>query len=267
MKRSIVTALALLAAVLPLGVQADERTTPPTFALDAPQFVSAPPIDGKIGAAWKSGSHLTLGWDYSLNRPAPETTDVYVARDTKYLYVAFDAMQPSNITATQQANNVGRGTDDEVEVYLWPAGKNGFFYSFDATPRGIHYQSSSENSAYSPEWQSAGIVRSDGYSVTMRIPLAAIRGDGRSTWLAQFARRKQHDNETFEWAHAPNQQGVTQSLFAGSLHGFTGSAAAKPQPRLGFYTLGEVAAPSTGGSTSRVGADIAIPIAQTSSFV
>jgi len=266
-KRSIVTALTLLAAVLPLSVQADERTTPPAFKIDAPQFSSAPPIDGKISDVWKSGSHLTLDWDYTLNRSAPETTDVYVARDKNYLYVAFDARQQSNIAATQQANNVGQGTDDEVEVYLWPGGKNGFFYSFDATPRGIHYQSSSENSAYSPEWRSAGIVRSDGYSVTMRIPLAAIRGDGRSTWIAQFARRKQHDNETFEWAHAPNQQGVAQSLFAGSLHGFTGNGTAKPLSRLGVYTLGEVAAPSTGGSTSRVGADIAIPISQTASFV
>ncbi len=264
MNRSILL-LAAIVACVPLAASADELSSQ-TFALQAAESKAPLPIDGTIREGWKAGTHLTLAWDYTLNRLAPESTDVYVAADKAYLYVAFDAQQKNDIVATQQTNNVGQGTDDEVDVFLWPSGKNGFFYSFAATPRGIHYQTSSENSAYSPEWQSAGIVRGDGYSVTMKIPLAAIRGDGRTQWLVQFARRKQHDNETFEWSHNPSQQSVAESQYAGTLAGLV-STAAKTKPRIGFYTLGERATADVGGSTSRAGADIAIPITSTASFV
>jgi hypothetical protein len=42
---------------------------------------------------------------------------------------------------------------------------------------------------------------------------------------------------------------------------------ARTKPRLAIYGLGEVATPSAGGSTSRMGADLSIPLTQTSSFV
>ena len=45
------------------------------------------------------------------------------------------------------------------------------------------------------------------------------------------------------------------------------SSAAKTKPRAGIYVLGQAGAPSAGGSTSRMGADIAIPVTQTTSFI
>ena len=39
-----------------------------------------------------------------------------------------------------------------------------------------------------------------------------------------------------------------------------------PRPRVGMYALGEVASSSIGGSTSRVGADFSIPVAQTAAI-
>ncbi len=228
----------------------------------------APPLDGALDDTWRGGAHTQLGWNFSQGKEATDGTDVYVVADTTYLYVAFSAKQREPVVATQQANNVGEGSDDEVFVYLWPSGTNGFFYSFSANPRGTRYQSSSENTAFSPDWLARGAVTADGYTVTMRIPLKAIRGDGRGTWLAQFARRKFAASETDTWAHDGAQTNVAQSIYAGSLTGMNAIAkSTRAQPRLAVYGLADAAAASAGGNTSRSGADVSIPITQTASIL
>ncbi len=44
------------------------------------------------------------------------------------------------------------------------------------------------------------------------------------------------------------------------------TGASRPLPRLGVYGLGQIGAPVAGGSTSRVGADLSLPIAPTAAF-
>jgi hypothetical protein len=95
-----------------------------------------------------------------------------------------------------------------------------------------------------------------------------MRGDGRNTWRVQVDRRVRDSNELFEWAHNAAQGSPDAVIYTGYLQGMQVAArAARTKPRLGIYGLGEAAASSAGGSTSRVGADLSIPITQTSSFI
>ena len=235
-------------------------------ALAVPLLHADPPVDGTLSSqAWKSAQTVTLDWDLQGHKHAPQQTTAYVATDGKYLYVAFDAKQPGTIVATQHTNDAGQGTDDDVEVDLWPGGTNGFLYQFIANPIGTHYQYSSENSGYRPEWWSAGSVRDGEYVVTMKIPLAAIHGANANTWRVQFARKVENTGDIDVWAYDPNETDTTTAVYAGTMTGVK-AVAVRPQPRVELYTLGLAGGKSIGGSTSRAGLDFSVPFTATSSF-
>jgi hypothetical protein len=227
---------------------------------------SAPALDGDTG--WADAPALMLSWDFTNSRPPTEETRVRVLADAAYIYVRFDAKQSAPIAATQTVDDAGQGSDDNVHVSLWPSGASGFEYQFDANPRGTHYQSSTENTTYAPTWTSVGKIVPGGYTVTMRIPLKAMRSDGRSSWLAQFTRSVKATRETHEWAYGPGQASTDSVTFAGRLDGLEGLAkATRTAPRIGLYALAQAGASSSGGSTSRLGSDISLPITPTASFV
>ncbi|HEU5478813.1 MAG TPA: sugar-binding protein, partial [Candidatus Tumulicola sp.] len=235
-------------------------------ALAVPLLHADPPIDGTLSSqAWKSAQSVTLDWDLQGHKHAPQQTTAYVATDGKYLYVAFDAKQDGTITATQHTDDAGQGTDDDVEIDLWPGGTNGFLYQFIANPIGTHYQYSSENSGYRPEWWSAGTVHDGGYVVTMKIPLAAIHGVNSKRWLVQFGRKVESTGDIDVWSYDSNETDTTTSTYAGILTGLQVTAI-RPQPRVELYGLGLAGGKSIGGSTSRAGVDFSVPFTATSSF-
>lgn len=161
--------------------------------------------------------------------------------DGKFLYVGLEAKQDGPIAAAQHTNNVGLDTDDEVQIDLWPAGSNGFRYLFIATPLGTHYQFSSENDAYEPNWDSAGKLRAGGFSVTMRIPLNVMRGAKVGSWRVQLARFVQNTHEDLVRNHGPTQGDHNDVTYAGYLTGMPKVITQRPKPRLAVYGLGEVA--------------------------
>jgi hypothetical protein len=236
------------------------------LALAVPLVTADPPVDGTLShAEWKSAQSVTLDWDLQGHKRAPQQTAAYVETDGKYLYVGFDAKQQSAIVATQHTDDAGQGADDDVEIDLWPGGTNGFLYQFISNPIGTHYQSSSENSGYRPQWWSSGSVRDGEYIVTMKIPLSAIHGANASTWLVQFARRVETTGDVDVWAYGPDETSPATSIYAGTLTGIH-AVAVRPQPRVELYTLGALGGASIGGSTSRAGVDLSIPFTATSSF-
>ena len=229
---------------------------------------SPPPVDGKLGDAWTALQPIDLGWDLHLTRPAREHTRVYVTADEHYLYVAFDAKQSGSVVASQRTNDVGYGSDDQVEVLLWPSGSNGFGYTFVANPLGTRYEFSTENSSFAPSWDARGTIVPDGYVVTMRIPFAVMRGARAATWQAQFVRLNASTLETDVWTHGAQQSDPTDVVYAGALTGmsFGGGAAARPRARAAVYGLANAAAPIAGGNTTRMGADLSVPITGSTSF-
>ncbi len=240
------------------------------FAISAVPIQTPPKIDGTLDdPAWKNAAHVQLDWDFTFRRPATETTDAYVLTDKQYLYVAFVAKQKEPLVATQHVNDQPLGSDDVVRVFLFPAGEQSFEYMFVSNPIGTRYETSSENAAFSPQWDAVAKQTADGYIVTERIPLDIMRGDGRKDWRIQFDRRIYSLTEMLEWAHDPGQGSTDSSHYTGFLRGMTGASTARTRtkPRANIYALGQLAAPSAGGNTSRMGADIAVPITPTASFL
>jgi hypothetical protein len=230
---------------------------------------TAPKIDGTLNdPAWKTAARVQLDWDFTFRRSADERTDAYLLVDTRYLYVAFVAKQHEPITATQHTNDQGLSSDDAVTIYLWPTGNAGIEYGFEANPAGTRYAFSTENTAFAPSWEAAATTLPGEYIVTERIPLGVMRGDGRATWRIQFARTIRAANQTLEWAHNLAQGNPDTSLYAGYVGGMSVAARnTRTKPRVAVYGLGEYGSPTSGLSTSRAGADIALPITPTASFV
>ena len=228
-----------------------------------------PALDGTLNdPEWKTAPHVQLQWDLAFQRPANETTEAYLLVDSKFVYVAFVAHQKEAIVATQHTNDQPLPNDDVVRVYFWPAGDSGNEYGFVSNPIGTRYEFSSENTAFAPNWDCVAKPAADGYIVTERIPIGVMRGDGRGTWRVQFDRRIRSSNQVVEWAHNSAQGSTDTSVFAGYLGGMQlASHAARTKPRVALYALGQAASPLSGGSTSRAGMDVALPITQTSSFV
>jgi hypothetical protein len=234
--------------------------------------VNDPPLDPAVAVtAWSAAATVSLPWDEVRSRPSTETTKAFIATDGKALYVRFDVSQREPIAAAQHTNDVGQGNDDEVWIDLWPNGITGYFYQFYATPNGTHYEYSSENTAYSPNWESHGAQRDGGYTVTMRIPFDVIRNARGGTWRVQLVRYIHATGEQQVWAYdrvqmQPDTYGNADYAHAGTMTLPTLGTFGRPKPRAALYALGEAASKSIGGSTSRVGADLSIPITPTASF-
>src|SRR5579872_3113564 len=233
--------IALLLLVSAAGAAANQ--------IDVPHPTDPPPINGDLSApAWQHAAKVNLGQNLLNRSPADQPTTVYILADDTYLYFGFEAKQRTPIQAAQHTNDVGQGTDDQVTVYLWPEGDRGFQYGFTSNPIGTHYQFSTENTSYAPTWASAGRVRPDGYTVTMRIPLRVLRGGGTTkAWRVQFERKVRATLDDFVWAYDPGEQSPNSILYAGYLNGIKHSVAARPQPRFGLYALDSVRSRASGG--------------------
>jgi hypothetical protein len=224
-------------------------------------------------ADWHAATSVNLTWDEVRSRPASEATSADIATDGSAFYVRFDAVQREPIAASQHTNDVGQGTDDAVWIDLWPNGLNGYFYQFMATPNGTHYEFSSENTGYSPNWESAGTTHAGGYTVTMKIPFSIMRNAHKGRWTAQLVRSIHATGEQQVWSFnrvqmQPDQYGNGDYAHAGTLMlpVLSSGAVSRPQPRAAVYGLGLAGSRAIGGSTSRVGADLSIPITPTASF-
>ena len=238
----------------------------PAFVTNVPHQ-SVPFAASLSRAAWKATADLRLNWSVLKKEPATELTQVHIASDGKYIFVRFDAEQKEPVVATQRTDDIGQGNDDAVWVDLWPEGEKGFFYQFQATPIGTHYQSSSENAAYEPTWETHGAVTAHGYVVTMKIPLKAIRGAHSGAWNAQFVRLIHATGEIQVWSYNNLQTSPDDEARSGKLLlALSNKYRPLAHARIGAYALAMAASSTIGGSTSRVGADISLPLTRTSSF-
>lgn len=241
---------------------------------------TAPPLDPHSPlATWSSASPLTLTWDVAHNGPAAEPTVVHIRTDGTFLYVRFDATQGAPIVATQHSNdqvtggsvgtngNLAWSNDDAVWVDLWPTGPGGFEYQFESNAAGAHNESSTENAAFAPQWESHGAIGNGGYTVTMAVPLGVIHGAHAGAWRAQFVRYVRSSGALYVWASIPAQTQPDDPEHAGTLVMPKSQTRAAPaKPRVAAYGLGAIASTSAGGNTTRVGADLSYPVTPTAAF-
>jgi hypothetical protein len=228
------------------------------LTLSIPTVAQAPPLNGDLTSPiWQQGAKVMLGYDRQTRSASSERTTAYILTDGKAIYVGFDAVQTRvPIVANQRTNNVGVDTDDEVKIALWPGGRSGFNYQFISTPIGTRYQVSSENSNYEPDWDAVAKMGHNEWFVTMRIPLDVVRGAHRDSWLVQFSRWEPTTGSLYLWSGGTNVSGTSDPNYARPLLKMPATVGARPKPRFGVYSLAAIAAPSIGGSTSRMGVDL-----------
>jgi len=240
-------------------------------SIPVPVVAAAPAANGSIDESWASATRVTLDRDFTNRRAAGEPTSVAIAQDGSFLDIAFDVTQHEEFVESTETNGSSVTSDDYVGVYLSPNGPLGFQYAFFANPRGARYQTSSENSAYTPQWSATTKRTTSGYTVTMRIPLGVIRSGGLTNWRAQFVRATVHANALDVWAYDEHASSVSDATYFGTIEKIgaaaTTTAATRPRPRAQIYGLGEATSRAFGGDTSRLGADLALPVTPTASLL
>ncbi|HTV91750.1 MAG TPA: sugar-binding protein [Verrucomicrobiae bacterium] len=265
--RGVFRAAVLLVCAAALPAAADDA--PPTLTLPA---APAPAMDAGLNQSWDGAATVHLRYDFTYRRPATSPATVRVTQDGTALYVAFDVTQKA-VIANQHTNGSSVLSDDYVGVYLDPQGTEGFSYAFFANPIGTRYQTSSENSAYAPEWTAIAHATPNGYEVLLRIPLNIVRAGGSHDWRMQFVRFAQATNSLDVWAYSPVASSPSDPTFIGRVNGIgiapagLASSRARNPARFQPYALSESTSAEHGGSTSRVGADFSLPLTPTASFV
>ena len=255
---------ALLAPALALADSLPNSTVP--------MLRKMPTMQGRIDASWKGSARLVLLHDFTNRRRVSRPTVVYLAQDAQGLDVAFVVRERGHISASTVSNGSAIFGDDSVQVSLEPQGALGFAYQFTANPNGAHFQTSTENSAYSPDWISRGRRTKTGYVVTMHIPFRIIRSGGSHTWRAQFSRFDLKANRLDVWSYVASAPSPTMAIYSGTLvgvanQGGAGAKSTRAKARFQPYLLGVGRSAAAGGSTSQIGLDMAVPITPTASFV
>lgn len=265
MQRRLLAALSSLTFVALFSTYAVAQQA---FTIGVFQSQELPSLGGRIDDTWTKAIQVPVVFDFTYQRGGEPTT-AYIQQDPTGLDIAFDVTQREPLTATAEVNGAGVMNDDNVTVVLWPQGSGGFSYSFSVNPLGARYQTSTENTAYSPEWPASAVRTAHGYSVTMHIPFSIVRSGGSKNWKIQFERTTVANNSVQVWEHAQGQRNAGEIAYAGTLTGIAAGNAvhARPQPRVQIYALGESTTPGYGGSTSRIGADVALPVTATSSLL
>jgi hypothetical protein len=255
-----------LSAAMSGAALAPAAAQPSGTALAIPTVQAPPPLEPSADlGAWKDAATVSLPWDVQHQKPASEESTARVATDGASIYVRFDVKQREALMAQQRTNDVGDGTDDEVWIDLWPNGGSGFYYQFAVTSNGTHYQYSSENTAYSPTWTSFGAAYAGGFTVTMKIPIAVMRGSGGGGWKVQFVRIVRSTGERQIWSYGAAQTNGDDVTYAGALSGMAPAVASRAKPRVALYGLGAFGSSRSGMTTSRMGGDFAVPVTATSS--
>jgi hypothetical protein len=261
----ILLTLILACTVVRLSCQAADYR----FTVEVPTLQPQPNMDGDVDASWRKASRVPVNFDYTFLR-TDASNQAYVAQDSTGLDFAFVVHQSALPTANNHTNGAGVLNDDHVGVMLWPQGPTGFSYAFYVNRLGARFQTSSENSAYAPQWKAAAREDAGGYTVTMHIPFQIMRGISAREWRVQLETTTISDSSVHVWEYVPGQSMSADRVFAGVLSNVRASSksiAIRPKPRVQIYALGQQTSAGNGGSTSRIGADISLPVTPTSSLV
>ncbi|HKU66824.1 MAG TPA: hypothetical protein VJP85_03515 [Candidatus Baltobacteraceae bacterium] len=218
---------------------------------------------------WQTALRVDSFVDFSDRRSAQLQTVAYLLYDDKNVYVAFHCAQRGvPITATQNVDNAGVGSDDHVAFLVDTSGNGSRTYEFEVSPKGVHDESASENARYAPRWQSLAAVLPGGdYNVLMVIPMRDLRAQRAAVqrWRINFVRYVAARSARYTWAYEPAQTDVTSAQNWPVLDGLRIAAGAtRPRPHADPFLL-----QSFGQSQidRHAGIDVTYPFTDTLAFV
>ncbi len=177
-------------------------------AVPASAFIQADPLEGQ---------------------PATEATEVKVAYDAEFLYIAVLCRDtdPSGIVVNEIRKDFAGRDQDTFDVLLDTFGdrRNGFVFSTNAAGAKADTQIANEGRDVNTNWDAVWWVEArrgaDGWTAEFRIPFKTLRfeaGEGR-TWGINFARRVRKKNEVSYWSPVSRAYSIFRASAAGDLAG------------------------------------------------
>ena len=195
-------------------------------------------LDGKLDEPiWKNPPVANFTQkDPNEGKPSTEQTNVWVAYDNEYLYIAakmFDS-KPDSIDASL-ARRDSYISSDWFIFYVDPYNdkKTGYLFAVNAGGTiidGILYNDSWDDWSWDGIWESKTSVDGTGWTVEMKIPFSQMRFSEADvmTWGVNFYREIKRNNEKSYYVMVPKKESGFVSRFA-SLEGLNG---VKPKQRI-----------------------------------
>ncbi|MFA7287795.1 MAG: DUF5916 domain-containing protein [Melioribacteraceae bacterium] len=154
--------------------------------------------------------------------PATEETQVWIAYDDNYLYVAakLKDSEPSKIDATLARRDYFFDTDWFM-FCVDPYNDKTTGYFFEVNPGGsivdgVLFNDSWDDWSWDGIWQAKASINSDGWSVELKIPFSQLRFNASDdmSWGVNFSRTLKRNNEKSYFVMTPKSQSGFVSRFA-----------------------------------------------------
>lgn len=182
-------------------------------------------IDGKLNETTWSAAEI--GSDFWQKVPyfakdADPKTEIYLAYNDKYLYVAAKCYQPEPITITTLKRDV-YWDNDGIAIVLDPLNTKTDAVLFGTSAIGVQWDASNTaNSSTSADWSNKWFVETqvtdEYWSAEFAIPFKILRYDPTlSEWGMNFVRNIKYCNEFHNWTAVPEGFWPPNSAFAGAL--------------------------------------------------
>ncbi len=195
-------------------------------------------------------------------QPATEPTEVRVAYDAGYLYIAAycHGSAPSDVTVNNIRKDFGPEDQDTFEVILdtFADRRNGYLFMTNPEGAKSDQQIAGEGRERNASWDAVWFVRTartaDGWTVEMAIPFRSLRfaAGTVSAWGINFSRRIRRKNEIDFWAPVPRAYELTRLSLAGDLTGLPPLDPGRDL-RVKPFVLGSAVRSTGGGAFDRTG--------------
>jgi RluA family pseudouridine synthase len=255
-------ALILLLTLLAVPVFAQTTLSSPDHRkqMQAVQTTSPIVIDGALDEdVWSRAMPATgfIQSDPQEGQPATEVTEVRVAYDADYLYVAAlcHDSDPGAIVINEIRKDFTGRDQDTFEVLLdtFADRRNGFVFTTNSAGAKADTQMTNEgrdvNTNWDAVWWVAARRTDEGWTAEFRIPFKTLRfeaGDAK-TWGINFARRVRRKTEVSYWSPVSRAFSIYRASSEGDL---TGLPALRPGRNLRikpFLATGAVRGVGEGG--------------------
>lgn len=238
-----------------LLIVAVEATTPVRLdgALDDEVWQRAQPVGGFVQSEPREGE------------PATESTEVRLAFDRQYLYVAALCHdREAGLAVVNDIREDFRNVDQdtfEVIIDTFADRRNGFVFITNRAGARSDQQVANEGREINTNWDAVWFVRTrqreDGWTAEMAIPFKSLRftRGPQEIWGINFSRRIRRKNEVDFWSPVPRAYALSRLSLAGNLAGLP---ALTPGRNLQVkpYLLGRTVRPT--GASPRFDRDVEV---------
>lgn len=178
----------------------------------AARVTSRPRIDGVLDEPlWREATRITdlTQWFPGDGDPATEPTEVLIARDDDYLYIAarFGDSDPGGIKAQQLVQGSAVFNDDYFQILLDPYDSKRTGYIFYVNPNGVQRDGlalggMAFNMDWDGIWEADARINAQGWAAEIALPFKTLLfKPDNDVWRINFIRSIRRKREELAWSH------------------------------------------------------------------